>query len=169
MAKTTTVASIENGAFRARQKAAQMTIQEMNNRENKPARKPVITKVVVPPVVHTKRVIQEFPVAPAEPIQPQEVEIETPIVEPTVIPKTEPPARDPCRPLIIDKDEEDLRLQILASRAIASKAAGVDRAIAAIFRIKQKPGDPPGLMIKGRQSVLAIPVVKAPIAMHQIP
>jgi hypothetical protein len=203
MAKTTTVASIENGTFRARQKAVQLQIQQMNHRENKPLRKPTITKVVVPPLVYIKRqsvsvlgqsisirksatessaeqpVIRPLP-APAEPasetemapffipLQPPSVPVEVP-AQSAPAEKTEEKEADGFfagfTPLLIDHDEETLRLQRLMNRAMASRNVGVDRAIASLFRLKRRGDGTP--VFRSRQSLLSIPIVKSPL-IHQM-
>jgi hypothetical protein len=175
MAKTTTVASIENGAFRARQKAVQLQIQEMNHRENTVVRKPTITKVLVPPFVYVKRrsslpienMVDRHPIVEsvAEPLAIPEVAAECPIEMPEVVVGL--PLFPGFAPMVVDPDEEAERLHVIVGRAVASRTAGIDRVIASLYRIKPK-GEVAPAMVKTRQSLLSIPVVKAP-TIHQIP
>jgi tubulin polyglutamylase TTLL6/13 len=197
MAKTTTVASIENSAFRVRQKAVQAQIQEMDRRDHQPVRKPTITKFFVPPMIYARRqhflplaapAMDKSPPPPSEEPQTPVDEPPTPVDEAPVsveeLPREPTPAPTPrvvvapqdipahpsfpgFTPILFDDDEEAERLQNRVSRAAASRAAGIDRAVGAIYRIKPKGATAPP-MVKTKQSLLSIPVVKAPI-IYQIP
>jgi tubulin polyglutamylase TTLL6/13 len=180
--KTITFASIENGAFRARQKAVLSQLQEIKQRESSAQWKPRIGRVLasLPPRKIKTPPPEKLPLVIAP--EPQVVEPEKPTPDP-VPPPQRRFVRDLLKPAsivqfpgfipeLIVKEEEDARLLVLANRVALMRAAGLDRAVLSRFGMAQKSDGATAscnsLLRMKPSVVVARPIIKLPVSIHQL-
>jgi tubulin polyglutamylase TTLL6/13 len=179
--KTLTMASIENGAFRARQRAVLTQLQEIREREAVHQWRPVPLKVyVAPPALIPRRKarspspVERSPIVPIEPIDPP-----APVERALPIPTRRLSAGRAdfpffavfaaAPPQTILAREESVRQAALARQAAEEAITGVERAVLDFFRMGsrvQQPARASHSLLKIRQSLVAKPVVKLPVAIH---
>jgi tubulin polyglutamylase TTLL6/13 len=183
--KTITMASIENGAFRARQRAVMSHLQEIRERETAHQWRPSAMKFYVPPPPPVRREAR----SPSPERRPPIVEVtrSTPnvVIEP---PKQQTPQMPQVRSLpelvaegpffvqfsavpalFIAPEEEAVRQAALARQAAEVAVAGIDRAVCQFFHVAMRTGTavrPPQTLLRLRQSVVAKPVVRLPVSIH---
>jgi tubulin polyglutamylase TTLL6/13 len=170
-ARTLVVASIENEAFRVRQKAVMMQIQEMNKRDAEVSRVPTIAKIVVPPMICPRK--PPRPIVVMEPVRkgsvpkPDEVLVAIEAFPVGQVKTTASVCLPGFAPIFIDREEENARIHRVAAQAMAARAAGLDRVLAGMYKIKPRAGSVPPLA-KIKQSRVAVPFVRPVVSVHQI-
>jgi tubulin polyglutamylase TTLL6/13 len=183
--KTITMASIENGAFRARQRAVLSQLQEIRERETvgqwKPTQMKFYVQPAIPPIKKEARspspersrpiVVQsQPPVVLENPHQP----ISRPPVPPQKIAELAPDVPlfvhfSAMPPQFILAEEESVRQAALAKQSAEAAFAGIDRIVCDFFHVVHRPNLPgrhTHSLLKLRQSVVAKPIVKMPIPVH---
>jgi tubulin polyglutamylase TTLL6/13 len=172
--KTLTMASIENGAFRARQRAVLSQLQEIREREAVHQWRPVPAKVYVAlPAPRPRRQVRssspEPQLSPPPAVEPPEPPL------PERLPRriSELPADVPLfalfAPQPIVAKEESARLAALARQEADALVTGVERCVLDFFHLGSRApraARAPHSLLKLRQSVVAKPVVKMPVAIH---
>jgi hypothetical protein len=192
--KTLTMASIENGAFRARQRAVLSQLQEIREREAVHQWRPPVTKVyaVLPPP-RPRRQARSPPAEHRSPIAPmalaESAEPPAPAQRPAS-PAERPPAPADLQPRRMSESssefpllalfaaaapqpilvrEESVRQAALARQAADAVGVGIERCVFEFFHMGSRAPQAARAshsLLKLRQSVVAKPVVKMPVAIH---